>query len=266
MALQNKFFRNYESLLVNNVIISGGHFRLFFTAGNGKAGIREELNSGTLKSFEYAVNLYLSSARKNLKAGLGILINDMGSSCEEDACNLRGSNFSRENYRLPQDYQNVLKLYGLNEYPVEIFWEKHARNTGKKYFLKILRGILPGSGLPDGEVPGSKLSASEKMDIPGFVIKKETNGYYLMDPGYYEKIMLTRTSARDKYGTPACPLIMAGLGIIQSRSYTSSINFYYTGSDNTSNVPNYFVIEKGKRVSELFKIGIGIENIYFSNF
>ena len=78
------------------------------------------------------------------------------------------------------------------------------------------------------------------------------------------KFVLTRKRNEDKYGVPACPLIMAGLNIEQNKRYPSSINFYYIGDDNIENVPNFFVIEKGLRVSELFGADIIVKNFYLN--
>ena len=89
---------------------------------------------------------------------------------------------------------------------------------------------------------------------------------FFNDPEGYGRIILTRTSGEDKYGTPACPLIMSGLSIEQSKLYNSSVNFYYIGEDNISNIPNYFAIEKGKRICELIGCNLKIENLYFDRY
>ena len=71
----------------------------------------------------------------------------------------------------------------------------------------------------------------------------------------------------DKYGTPVCPLIMAGLNIMQEKlGFSKSINFYYIGEDNTYNIPNFFILEKGKRVNELLDCKINVKNIYFNKY
>ncbi|MBM3705786.1 MAG: hypothetical protein FJW66_04595 [Actinobacteria bacterium] len=278
MVLQNDILDRAQGFLTDNSIITGGHFRLFFDSLESPAGLRDSINPGTLKSFELAVKLFIFATQKNIKAELGVLINDMGSSCEEEGCLLKASIFSRENFSLPQQYLDIMNSYGLNKYRINMFWEKHARNAGKKHFLKVLKNIYRQKDLgklqrksmerhvKEAAVQEKARKTGEKTTTKTDIsIKKEANGFFLIDPGYYEKIILTRTAAKDKYGTPACPLIMAGLSIIQGRLYRSSINFYYTGADNISNIPNYFVIEKGKRVAELFGIKINVENIYFDS-
>ena len=82
MALQSNILLEAEKLLKNNIIITGGHFRIFFYEGY----IKESINSGTVMSFSYAADLFNSAREKGLNADLGILINDMGSSCDEKSC------------------------------------------------------------------------------------------------------------------------------------------------------------------------------------
>lgn len=236
---------------VNDLIITGGHFRIFFN----KSDFREELNPGTIKSFELAVKMYLALIKKNIRANLGILINDMGSACDEEGCYLEKLNFSREKYFLPKIYTKILTSAGFGltnrktvKDTVKVFWEKHVRNRAKKEFSKVLKRV-------------------EKAPEDIVSIKKESTGFFIEDQNQYGKIILTRTIGKDKYGTPACPLIMAGLNIMQEKQgYSTSINFYYIGQDNAYNIPNYFVIEKGKRVAELVGCDIEVKNIYFDKF
>jgi len=242
---------------MNNLIITGGHFRIFFN----KSGFREEINSGTIKSFELALKMYLTLIKKNISANLGILINDMGSACDEGDCYIEKIKFLREKYFLPSIYKEILTSAGLGPNHcktgkdiVKVFWEKHIRNTAKKEFIKILKHT-------------DSNPIESKKDHLTIDIKKEPSGFYIEDPRQYGKIMLTRTQGKDKYGTPACPLIMAGLNIMQSKQkYSMCLNFYYVGQDNILNIPNYFVIEKGKRVTELFGYNIEVKNIYFDKF
>lgn len=242
--IDNIFERACQNLQANS-IITGGHFRIFFE----KDIQAINLNIGTVMSFEYAVKLYLHAVSKNIKADLGILINDMGSSCDENGCYLKTSCFNRVDYPLPEEYIKVLSQNGIRGYPVKIYWEKNIRNRGKKELLKLLKK----DSFPNIN-PGTK-------SIPCII--KEKNAVFLNDPQGYGKIILTRIQGKDKYGTPACPLIMYGFSIEQSKSYDSSINFYYIGEDNTNNIPNYFAIEKGKRISELLGYKLNIENLYF---
>ena len=237
MVQQSEIMVKSKGLLENNSIITGGHFRIFF---NDK-GLNENLNKGTIESFRLAVELFIYTKSINMNASLGLLINDMGSSCDENGCRLNTLGFSREDYRLPPKYLNILESNDLKAGSVMIFWEKHVRNRGKKEMLKQI-----------------------KKNNPNLV--RETNGFFIKDPGRYEKIVLTRTLGKDKYGTPACPLIMAGLNILQEGMYLNSINFYYTGSDNLDNIPNAHVIDKGNIVTELFGYDIKVNNIFFNRF
>ncbi len=237
MDLQNKLVDEAVSLLKNNTVITGGHFRLFFN--NGK--IIQNFNQGTIVSFRLAVWLYSISISQNINTGLGLLINDMGSACEEDGCKTGLLKFSRPDFKLPEEYLSILSEYKIKEQVIELYWEKNIRNRSKKIFLKQFK--------KDGKMP-----------------KKQSDGFFVDDPDGYGKIILTRTIGKDKYGTPACPLIMAGLNIIQGEKYASSINFYYTGSDNIQNIPNPFVIEKGERLSGIFGSVINVNNLFFDNF
>jgi len=230
----NKILEKGQIKLRSNCIITGGHFRIFFEDNN----FTINLNTGTLKSFLLSVRLYKIARNKNLNPGLGILINDMDSSCDEENCLSAGSKFSRDGFFLPTEYLNILKEETLPIDLVKIYWEKHMRNRGKKELLK-------------------------KIKMKTGNILNEPKGLFLRDPGGYEKILLTRPRADDKYGAPACPLIMAGLNFEQDKNYDSSVNFYYIGEDNQSNIPNYFVIEKAKRVSGFLGSKIIVNNIFF---
>lgn len=230
----NKILERGQIYLRSNCIITGGHFRIFFEDKN----FTINLNDGTLKSFLLSVKLYKIAITKNLKPDLGILINDMNSSCDEEGCILPGSKFSRDGFILPVQYLKILKEEAIPVDLVIIYWEKHMRNRGKKELLKKIK---------------------KKTDN----ILNKPKGLFLKDSGGYEKILLTRPRANDKYGAPACPLIIAGLNIDQDKKYNSSVNFYYIGEDNHTNIPNYFVIEKGKRVSEFLGSKIIVNNIFF---
>ena len=114
------------------------------------------------------------------------------------------------------------------------------RNRGKKEFLKI------------------KKNNKEIKDING--------NKWLIDKQGWEKVLLTRKRENDKYGSPACPLIMAGYASEQKRrGFKSSLNIYYIGEDNRQNIPNYYIIEKGKKVAEILGTKIDVKNVYFSD-
>ena len=230
----NEILDKTKELLENNCIITGGHYRIFYD----KESYRECLNDGTVRSFLLASKLYRYAKDNKIEVGLGILINDMGSECNEEKCKLERINFSRVNYQLPGVYRKIIEIEKIPMDSIKIYWEKQIRNKSKKDLLKRFK---------------------KSSEIFNF----ETNGLFISDEEQYGKIILTRTSGKDKYGVPACPLIMAGLYNEQAKYYEKSINFYYIGNDNLENIPNYFVIEKGKRVSDLFGIGIKVNNVYF---
>jgi len=230
-----KILAGAQHYLNNSCLITGGHYRIFY---KNKRFI-ENLNEGTINSFKLAVSLYKIAKSRKLVIDLGILINDMGASCDESECDIKNLVFERESYRLPSQYLEILEQEGISREIIMIFWEKHARNRGKKEFLKRLK--------------------KKNSDIFG-----EAGGFFISDTRGFGKIILTRTRENDKYGVPACPLIMAGLNLEQNKIYKSSINFYYIANDNLMNIDNYFVIEKGKRVSEIFGAGISVNNIYFN--
>jgi hypothetical protein len=248
-ACIDKILEKSSVFLKENCIITGGHFRMYFS--DEKA--LPVLNEGTIQSFEYAVRLFLLAKEGNLKAEIGILINDMGYSCEEDICRIKTPETMRKDYELPDQYRKILTKNRLENYPVKIFWEKHIRNRGKKWLIKLLKD---GSKKCENYKPG-RLDFCRR-------IEEEKDAIFLNDAEGYGKIILTKIHGRDKYGTPACPLIMAAFAKEQSRFYATSINFYYTGEDNLDNIPNHFVIEKGKRVCEIFGCSMEIKNFYFA--
>jgi hypothetical protein len=230
-----KIFTGAQQFLSNNCLITGGHYRIFYK----NKSLIENLNEGTINSFKLAVSLYKIAKYRKLVIDIGILINDMGASCDDNECDIKNLGFERESYRLPSQYLEILEQESIFREEIKIFWEKHIRNRGKKEFLKKLK----------------KNNSN---------IFSEAEGFFISDSCGFGKIILTRKRGNDKYGVPACPLIMAGLNLEQNKTYKSSINFYYIGNDNQINIPNYFVIEKGKRVSEIFGATISVNNIYFN--
>ena len=245
-VLKNILIKNFSG----KVILTGGHYRIF----SDKQGLGGEINSGTIKSLELAKKTQIELKNENIEADLGILINDMGVSCDENICNINDLKFSREDHKLPSVYYDILndadntreysRSYKKTEDNIKIFWEKNIRNKAKKNFIKILK---TGSNFKNKEI----------------IIEKDKNGFLIEDTEKYGRIILTRTQGKDKYGTPACPLIMAGFNIsLWKTQYSMCINFYYIGKDNILNIPNHFVIEKGKRVTELFGYDIDIVNVY----
>ncbi len=233
----NIILKSAIDLLKDGCMITGGHYRILYDTDNFN---KPCLNPGTIKSFSFAVTLYKIAETKGLKVGIGLLINDIGSSfCYGGGSSIKNK-FSRKNYDLPEEYLELLASEGIKKDSVWIYWEKQIRNKGKKIFLKMIK---------------AKNNS----------IEKRINGYFVDDIGGYGKIILTRRSDKDKYGIPACPLIMASLNIVQEKYYSSNINFYYIGDNNSKNIPNHFIIEKGRRVSEIFGSHIKVNNIYFNN-
>lgn len=223
-----------KASLGDKCLITGGHFRIFFNDGN----FEPHLNEGTIRSFKAALELFSISRSQGLSTDIGLLINDMGSACDEDGCRIDSLDFSRDKYRLPRLYLELMHGYGIDRDDIRIYWEKHIRNRAKKEFLKLLKKGDNG-------------------------IKKDLKGYYMEKKNPYSRIILTRTQGRDKYGVPACSLIMGGLNFEQGKYYDRSINFYYIGSDNIDNIPNYFVIDKAQHVARLLGSSIDVVNIYF---
>jgi hypothetical protein len=223
-----------KKVLKDNCIITGGHFRIFFN----KEGLSGSINRGTLYSFEAAVRLFKFARKKGLSSDIGLLINDMGSACDEDGCPIKPLSFSRDAFSLPDNYIDILNDNGLDQKEIIIYWEKHIRNKSKKAFLRKIKGKCQD-------------------------IIKGREGYFLKAPGPYLKVILTRTLRKDKYGVPACPLIMGGLLKVQSDTYDQSINYYYIGQDNHENIPNHFVLEKARPVGDFLGADIEMENIYF---
>ncbi len=220
---------NLNNLVKDKTIFCGGHFLLdndYFY----------ELNSGTIESFRYAVELYNVGLEKGMKVGLGVLINNIGQTCNQTACSIL-QNFDKSQFKLPEEYEEILDEFGLFKKDVEIFWEKHIRNRGKKELIK---------------------HANKHPNI----VQLEKD-YWLSDSGSYGKIILTRGNASDKYGTPACPLIMGALAMEQEKEgYENSVSFYYIGNENQINIPNHFVIEKGSVVARRFGADIDVKNIF----
>ncbi len=223
-----------KKYLQDDCLITGGHFRIFFDENNS----RPSINTGTLKSFKYATSLFKTAKKEKIKASLGLLINDMGTPCSDNGCKIGDFSFDKDKFSIPLEYRQILNNENISEETLIIYWEKHVRNRGKKEIVKRIREGDP-------------------------LIKKDSSGFYLYDPEGFGKVVLTRKRGEDKYGTPACPLIMAGLNLEQNKRFLSSINFYYIGNDNFDNIPNHFVIEKGIKVSKFLGANIEVNNIFF---
>lgn len=213
-------------------MITGGHFMMTNEGPN--------LNPGTLESFQRAVHLFCEGRKSHAHLGLGILINDMGAVCSGSSCTISAVP-SRENISLPPEYLKILEEGGLGLKDLHIFWEKHLRNRGKKMLFGQLSKNNPSFSYDNG-------------------------GYVYSSPQVKIPIILTRKSAHDKYGTPACPLIMCALAMEHQRQgFNSSFNFYYVGEDNYLNVANHFVIEKGRFLAEQMGNNLDIKNVYLFN-
>lgn len=219
MGINEKLFEKY---LCNGLIITGGHFMIL---ENG----RPNLNEGTINSFEAAIKAYKLAKDKSLKVGLGILINNMGGVCDakKKVCLVNPEEL-KEHFELPEEYNTILKKQGINRNEVKIYWEKSLRNLGKKELLK-------------------KIEEGKKY------VEYKEEAYWFVNPKDGRRITLSRPNPNDKYGIPACPLIMAAFAYSQRRDgFNFSLNFYYIDLTNEDNIPNYFAIEKGRVVAEEF--------------
>jgi len=217
---------NLNKLLQNDLIITGGHF-LIHPDGS------IEQNLGTLKSFEFAVELYKKGKDLGKTVFLGILVNNIGTLCENKVCSVM--NKSSE-IIFPETYIDILEKYNIKLSELMVFKEKHMRNRGKKEFMKLI-GIRKDIFLQNGN-------------------------YWLLCPKLNSRILLTRHSDGDKYGVPACPLIMCAYAFEQAKFAKKSLNIYYLGDDNYVNVPNHYIIEKGKVVAKKFGCKLDIMNLY----
>lgn len=220
----------FKHALTHQTLITGGHFMI----GPDNLPL---LNRGTAASFRQAVELFTSAKEKGLRAKLGLLINDIGLTCESaNQCSLRRSSFSKQQFKLPGLYQTILEEYCLSAQDLQLFWEKKIRNLGAELFKKW-------------------------KHTKKHLIEKDETGYWLIDREMYGRILLRRES-----GLPTCPLIMAAFTFEQIRlGFTSGLNVYYIARENRDNIPNHFVIEKGKRVAELLGAPFNVRNVYLTD-
>jgi hypothetical protein len=220
----------FQKLKTNNhTLFTGGHFMMTPEGPH--------LNSGTIHSFEQAALLYLKAKKSHKHVGLGVLINDIGAVCSASSCSFSSLTLHDE-IQIPDPYLKILETLNIQSHHVKIFREKHIRNRAKKLLHKELE------------------SGNQKIHL-------DEGGYVYREPTQQTPIILTRQTAHDKYGTPACPLIMSAFSMEQERQgYRSSVNLYYIGSDNYQNVANHYVIEKGGYLAEQLGAEIRMANIY----
>ncbi len=181
---------------MKKIIISGGHFVLL----NGEPVI----NEGTLVSFLFAVDFYIKKRNDGYNVSLSVLINDIGEVCGKSFCSIFDKQpFNRENFLLPKEYIEVLNENELTPESVLIFWEKHVKNRAKKFLRRKVKEGYP---------------FLEKVDA---LYCKHNSG---------REIPISRKMIHDKYGSPACLLIMAFFTKEQERlGFNESFNFYYIG-------------------------------------
>jgi hypothetical protein len=207
-----------QSATTQRTIFTGGHFVL-------ESGSPTLVNEGTLASFEAAVGCFALLRSKFKGLGLGILINDIGAVCTT-TCTISNSDFDRDRFAIPFFYKQILEKHQVLKEDLIIFWEKQMRNRSQKELMRRIHKD-PQLILEDGQTWYEQKNQA--------------------------KILLARKSIHCPYGTPACPLIMAGYAMEQSRKgYLRSINFYYIDTDNFENIPNHFMIEKGSEVGNYF--------------
>lgn len=219
----------FEPLIADHTLITGGHFLI-------GANSLPQLNEGTITSFRQAAQLFASGRQRNLQVHLGLFVNDIGMTCEStNHCSIIKPNFSKDDFKLPEAYQAILREYDIPESQLQLFWEKQVRNRGSQLFKQWKK----------------QTDRLEKDEI----------GYWLLDPEVYGRILLCRRS-----GIPTCPLIVAAFICEQQRQgFTNSLNMHYIGLDNMGNISNHFVIEKGKRVAELLASNVAMKNVYFTD-
>lgn len=210
-------------------IVTGGHFMITN---------KNHLNTGTINSFYKAVQTYKLLDERGVRVKLGLFINDIGISCSgTDSCSLTKVRLINEP-AIPFEYRQILEENGIEEDEVVIISERFLRNRAKRIFHQV------------------------RKQNTAFVEREE--GYYYT-PKDRPEIILTRKNFSDKYGTPACPLIMSAFGLeLKRMGYKSSINYYYVGNDNISNIPNYLPIEKGKLLAHELDPDIITQNIYLN--
>ena len=221
-----------KPLITDGTLIMGGHF-MVNTAG------KPILNPGTVNSFEVAVNLYVWAKNKGLKnIKLALLINDIGTTCSEKACVIGGKLLiDRQSYRLPKEYLEILAEAQIKNSELLLMWERHLRNRAmlrfRRHYLRDFKNL----------------------------IKLQDGSYWLVNKNI--RIILTRGAKQGTYGIPACPLIMASLTEEQGHiGATQSLNVWYIADDNRENIPNHFILEKGKTVASVFGISTKIINAY----
>ncbi len=222
----------FSSKIKDHTIITGGHFMILEDGS-------PNLNTGTIESFENAVEAYVQARGNDKQVGLGILVNNMGGVCDakKQVCTIDPEK-AKEIFSLPDEYKEILTNHNIDEQDVVVFWEKSLRNKGKKEMLKKIKEEYEHIELSEG-------------------------AYWFVNPEDGRKITLSRPNPNDKYGIAACPLIMAAYAQqMKRRGFDSSLNFYYVDLANEDNIPNYFAIEKGRVVAEHFYSGTDIMNVY----
>ncbi|MEM5769678.1 MAG: hypothetical protein AAGU32_15500 [Bacillota bacterium] len=229
-ALSGTLLKSFlDGFAQENPIVTGGHFMVTN---------KERLNSGTIDSFSKAVQTFKLLDENGVHVSLGVFINDIGLACSgTDSCSLEKIKLMN-GPALPDEYTNILIENGIEQDEVVIISERFLRNRAKRIFHQV---------------------------------RKRTDAIIERDEGYYflpkdrPEIILTRKNPHDKYGTPACPLIMGAYCLeLKRMGYSSSINYYYVGSDNLSNIPNYLPIEKGRLLAHEIDPSIKTENIYLN--
>lgn len=212
-----------------NTIVTGGHFMVTN---------RENLNEGTINSFRKAVQTFELLTESGVSVTLGVFINDIGLTCSgTDSCSLAKIKLIN-GPALPDVYKKIAAENEIDESEIVIISERFLRNRAKRIFHHVRKQTN--------------------------AIVEHEEGYYFM-PKDRPEIILTRKNAHDKYGTPACPLIMGAFGLeLKRMGFNNSINYYYVGSDNLSNIPNYLPIEKGKLLAHEIDPNIKLENIYLT--
>ena len=91
---------SFESVVTNGCIITGGHFVL---RGDQNPG----LNDGTKLSLQVATELFSKLVNKKENIKLGMLINNIGSTCDLNVCYTSSSSSSK--FIFPEEYTKMLE-------------------------------------------------------------------------------------------------------------------------------------------------------------
>ena len=109
-------------------IVTGGHFMI---------SNKENLNSGTIDSFNKAVQTFKLLDENGVRVKLGVFINDIGLTCSgADSCSLEKIKLIN-GPALPNEYAQILADNGIEEDEVVVISERFLRNRAKRIFHQV---------------------------------------------------------------------------------------------------------------------------------